>query len=72
MVVVRVQVQGSGAGFYRLARLGGEFFGRARHRGVLAIAVERRLQQSVPIRQGGLLLPWRSRTDESAVNLTQL
>jgi hypothetical protein len=72
VAVVGVQVQGSGAGVYRRARLGGEFFGRTRRRGMVAIAVERRLQQAVAVRQGGLFLPWRLGADGTAVNLTQL
>ncbi|HYZ05629.1 MAG TPA: hypothetical protein VE691_11140 [Rubrobacter sp.] len=52
VAVVGVQVHGSGAGCYRIACLGGEFFGRARCCGMVAIAVERRLQQSVSTLQG--------------------
>src|ERR671917_1106379 len=43
VAAVGVQVHGSGAGCYRIACLGGEFFGRARCCGMVAIAVERRL-----------------------------
>ena len=66
VVVVRVQVQGSGASLYRLARLGGEFFGRTGYRGMFAIAVERCLQQAVILRQGRLLLRRRLHADGSA------
>src|SRR5215212_9464889 len=66
VVVVRVQVQGAGASLYRLARLGGEFFGRTGYRGMLAIAVERCLQQAVILRQGRLLLRRRLHADGPA------
>lgn len=59
VLVVRVQMQGSGAGGDYRARLCGKLFGRARHCGMLTITVERRLQQAVTVRQSGLLLPRR-------------
>ena len=69
VVVVRVQVQGAGASLYSLARLGGELFGRTGYRGMLAIAVERCLQQAVILRQGRLLLRRRLHADGSAGTL---
>jgi hypothetical protein len=70
VVVVRVEVQGSGASLYRLARLGCKILGRTRYRVMFAIAVERCLQQAVVLRGGRLHLRRRLPADGSAEILT--